>query len=112
VVAACGGKSSTSPGGSGGSDFDITIGSGTKPTYAWSGGAAYSVSVVRVSAPTTLVWGIANLAKTLASPVTHGTVPSGSIQSAEVESTLTAGIKYRVSVTRADEKTGYKEFTP
>lgn len=111
LLSGCG---STSPSNSSndGSQFDITISAGTRPTYTWSGGLGFSVSVVRVSAPGTIVWGIANTSQTIASPVTHGTVPSGSIASATTELTLTAGVAYRVSITRADTKTGFKEFTP
>lgn len=112
VLAGCG---STSPSNDSndGSQFDITIGSGTKPTYTWAGGLGFSVSVVRVSAPGTIVWGIASPSlMNIASPVTHGTVPGGSIASSTTETTLTAGVQYRVAITRADQKTGFKEFTP
>jgi hypothetical protein len=113
LLAGCG-SDSTGPsnGNNDGSAFDITIGSGTRPTYSWPGGLGFSVSVVRVSAPGTIVWGIANTAMTIQSPVTHGTVPVGSLQSANTENPLTAGVTYRVAITRADQKTGFKEFTP
>ncbi len=111
AVAACGGDS-TGPSGANG-DFEVTVGSGTKPVYAWNGGTAFSVSVVRITAPGTIVWGIANTAMSIASPVTHGTVSgSGTVASANVEPTLTAGVRYRVSITRQDQKTGFTEFTP
>lgn len=112
AIAACGGDSTGPSGNNDGSQFDITIGSGTRPTYTWGGGTGFSVSVMRVSAPGTIVWGIANTAMTIQSPVTHGTVPGGSLQSANTEPTLTAGVRYRVSITRNDQKTGFKEFTP
>jgi hypothetical protein len=111
AVAACG-DDGTGPDGSGGSEFDITISSGTKPTYTWPGGNAFSVSVVRVSAPGTIVWGMANPAMTITSPVTHGTVSGGGLVTASTEPTLTAGVNYRVSITRADQKTGFKSFMP
>ena len=112
-LTACG-SDSTGPsnGNNDGSQFDVTIGSGTRPTYTWSGGTAFSVSIVRVSAPGTIVWGIASPAMTIPAPVTHGTVPVGALQSANVEPALTAGVRYRVSITRNDQKTGFKEFTP
>ena len=111
MLAGCG--SSTDPGSSSdGSQFDVAIGSGTKPTYTWSGGLGFSVSVVRVSAPGTIVWGIASPSlMNIASPVTHGSA-SGATVTSSTETTLTAGTKYRVSVTRADQKTGFKDFTP
>jgi hypothetical protein len=111
AVAGCGGDS-TGPEGGDGSAFDISVGSGRNPTYTWSGGTAFSVSVVRVSAPGTIVWGVANPAMTIPSPVTHGVTPGGAVVSANTEGTLTTGVKYRVSITRQDQKTGFKEFTP
>jgi hypothetical protein len=111
ALAACG-DDGTGPDGTGGSEFDITVGGGTKPTYTWSGGNAFSVSVVRVSAPGTIVWGMANPAMTITSPVTHGTVSGGGIVTASTEATLTAGVQYRIAITRADQKTGFKSFTP
>ncbi len=112
-MASCG-SDSTSPddGGSGGSAFDIQISSGGTPTYTWPGGLGYSVSIVRTSAPGTIVWGVAHLAQALPSPVTHGVVPGGAVQTINTEPRLTAGVRYRVAITRADTKTGYKEFTP
>lgn len=111
TVAACG--DSPSDADNTGSQFDITIGTGTKPTYTWTGGTAQNVSVVRVSAPGTIVWGVASTAMTIPSPVTHGTTPGGgALVTASTEATLTAGTKYRVSVVRNDTKNGFKEFTP
>ena|SRR5688572_27784831 len=111
TVAACG-DDGTGPDGEGGSEFDITISGGTKPTYTWPGGPAFSVSVVRVSAPGTIVWGMATPAMTIPSPVTHGNVSGGGLVTASTETTLTAGVNYRVAITRADQKTGFKSFTP
>lgn len=113
VTSACGSDSSTGNSNNDESQFDITIGAGRNPTYSWSGGLAFSVSVVRVSAPGTIVWGIANTSQTIASPVTHGTNPGGgSLVTQSTEPTLTSGVAYRVAITRADQKTGFKEFTP
>ena len=113
VLSACGGDTSgPSNGNNDGSAFDITISSGTKPTYTWAGGTGFSVSVVRVSAPGTIVWGIATPAKTIPSPVTNGVVPTGALETSAAEKTLTAGVKYRVAITRNDDKVGFKEFTP
>jgi hypothetical protein len=110
ILSGCG-SDSTGPSSTATGDFDITISSGTKPTYSWAGSTgAHSVSVVRVSAPTTIVWGIA--LGTITSPVTHGTIPANSFPTMVTETTLTAGVAYRVSITLTDQKTGYKEFTP
>lgn len=112
LFTACGSGDGVSNPSNDGSAFDITISGGRNPTYSWSGGTAFSVSVVRVSAPGTIVWGIANPAMTIASPVTQGTVPGGAIASSTAEPTLTTGVAYRVAITRNDQKTGFKEFTP
>jgi hypothetical protein len=113
LAAGCG-SDSTGPSSSATGDFDITISSGTKPTYSWPGGTAFSISVVRVSSPGSIVWGVANTSMIIPSPVTHGTVPSaqGTVASSTLETTLTAGVAYRIAITRNDQKTGYKEFTP
>lgn len=112
TLIACGDSEPAGPVGQNG-DFNITISSGTQPTYTWpANGAGFSVSVVRTSAPTTIVWGIANPARTLNSPVTHGAVPQGALESAATEKVLTAGVQYRVAITNGDGKTSWKEFTP
>lgn len=112
MLLGCGGDSA-GPSGNGGSEFDITISGGTRPTYTWPGNPAFSVSVVRVSAPGTIVWGLANpTAMSIGSPVTHGAAVGGAVVTANTEATLTAGVRYRVAITRSDTKTGFKEFTP
>ena len=93
-------------------DFAVTVSSGTTPQYSWSGGGAFSVSVVRTAAPGTIVWGVADpINKNLPSPVTHGNRGAG-VESATTEKVLTAGVEYRVSVTMANGKTGWKSFKP
>lgn len=112
LVAGCS-SDATSPGEQGdGSAFDIAISGGVTPTYTWPGGTAHSVSVVRVSAPTTIVWGVAHPQQALPSPVTHGVVSRGALPTMTTEARLTAGVRYRVSITRQDTRTGWKEFTP
>ncbi len=115
AVVGCGGDSGTNSTTNG--DFSITVGSGTRPTYTWSAGDAFSLSVVRTAAPTTIVWGLATMgnAENIASPVNHGTIgsmTSGTVNTATTEQALTAGVEYRVTVTRLDGKTGWTEFTP
>ncbi|MGZ8376652.1 MAG: hypothetical protein ACXWZS_13995 [Gemmatirosa sp.] len=112
LVAGCS-SDATSPDGQGdGSAFDITISNGVTPTYTWPGGPAHSVSIMRVSAPTTIVWGVAHPQQALPSPVTHGTTSNGALTTMATEARLTAGVRYRVSITRQDTRTGWKEFTP
>jgi len=97
--------------------IQITVGSGTTPQYSWTGGNVMSISVARQSDPTTVVWGAANpTSDGIASPVTHGTLPAGTVPTSVLpnpETTLTAGVAYRVSVARiSGTATGYKDFTP
>lgn len=112
LLAACSSDDATGPAEGGGNDVDITVSSGTAPTYSWAGGTAHSVSVTRVSAPTVIVWGVVHLQQALPSPVVHGVVSNGAIATMTTETRLTAGVRYRVSITRQDTKTGWKEFTP
>ncbi|MFQ5709011.1 MAG: hypothetical protein ACE5HO_16255 [bacterium] len=97
------------------SQFSITVEvNGTKATYSWSAGKAFSVTVVRTSDPTTIVWGVATPGQdNIASPVTHGDVPTGALETATTEGELTKGVEYRVSVAVIDgNKVGFKDFTP
>ena len=106
-------KDSSGPEAKSGNDFEITVSAGTRPTYTWPGGAAHSISVMRTSAPGTIVWGVAQPVLTvLTSPFLHGSVPAGALETVDDERTLTAGVSYRVSVTRQDQKQSYKDFTP
>lgn len=105
----------TNPG-TGSNAIAITVGTGTSPQYSWSGGNVYSISIVRTSNPNTIVWGLASPGQNaIASPVKHGTgasMTSMIIETGTAERVLTAGVQYRVSVTRLDGTTGWKEFTP
>lgn len=108
-------EGTTNPGtGGGGSSFTVTVGAGLNPQYSWTVGNAFSLSVVRTAAPTVIVWGLATPgANNIASAVTHGTVPAGAVQTSfsSTETTLSAGVSYRVSVSRLDGSTGYTDFT-
>ncbi len=107
------GGNNTGGGGTGGT-IAITVGSGLNPSYTWGGGNVYSVSVVRQSNPATIVWGAATPgANGIASPVTHGTIPSGAVPTSvsNTENTLSAGVAYRVTVTRLDGSFGYTDFS-
>ncbi|MEJ5261862.1 MAG: hypothetical protein WHT45_04215 [Ignavibacterium sp.] len=102
--------------GSGGNAISITVSAGTTPQYSWSGGNVYSISIVRTSNPGTIVWGLASPGQNaITSPVTHGTgaslVPLIT-ETATTERTLTSGVQYRVTISRLDGTTGWKEFTP
>lgn len=111
VLAACT-NDVAGPGQSGG-DFDIGVSSGTHPSYSWSAGPAFTVDVVRTSNPSVVVWRIADpINSNIQSPVTHGTKPSGAIETTSSERTLSAGVRYRVTVTLKDGGQAYREFTP
>ncbi len=95
-----------------GGDFEIKISSGIQPTYTWSVGDAFSLSVVRTEEPVKIVWGIATPGRDgIASGVTHGTVPSSAFPSSEIEKKLESGVSYRVSVSQISGKIGWTDFT-
>jgi hypothetical protein len=98
----------------GDSDFAVHASGGTTPVFTWDGGAAHSVAVVLASNPADIKWAAAFVGTTdgIASGVTYGEVPDGSVQ-AVAPAALQAGVTYRVSVARADGTTvGWVEFTP
>ena len=64
--------------------FIVVVGPGAEPRFSWTGGQAYSVSVVRTSDPTTVIWGIATPDRDgISSGVTHGTVQQGVVPTAQ-----------------------------
>jgi hypothetical protein len=96
------------------SAFDVFASAGLTPTFTWEGGGAHSVSIVRADNPANIQWSVAFLGLTdgIASGVTYGEVPGGSVQ-AVAPVALQAGVEYRVSVARsADNTVGWVEFTP
>lgn len=118
TLASCTDDLFTGPGSSGG-DFSISVGSGTTPQYSWSAGEAFSIDVVRTSNQTQVVWRITDPTQPrIGSPVRHGTVPSGAIESGSgpggtaIERVLTPGIQYRVTITLANQQTAFQDFTP
>lgn len=112
LLTACTDDLLSGPGNLGG-DFDIGAGSGTQPAYSWSAGPAFTVVVVRTADPTVVVWRIADPDNSdIRSPVTHGVVPGGALETSVRERTLTRGVNYRVTITLADGRSGYREFTP
>lgn len=104
-------------GGSGGSpSITISVSGGTTPQYTWSDGDVFSLSVVRTSDPTTIVWGLATPGSDgVVSGATHGTTPTGVVPTVlpgDEEPTLTPGVEYRVSASRTDSTFGFTDFTP
>ena len=100
-------------GGGGEGGITITVGTGTTPTYSWDGGPVMALTVNYTSDPENPVWGIVTPNEDgIESPVTHGTVPDGAIETFSEELELVAGEEYEVSVFRTDETWGYAVFTP
>lgn len=66
------------------------------------------------SDPAVPVWGIAAPGTdNISSPATHGATPTGAIQTFAVETTLTSGVQYRVTVAKiAGSDFGFTDFTP
>jgi len=99
-------------GGSGG-DFSISIDAGISPLYSWGAGPAFSLDVVRTANQSIVVWRITNPnTRNITSPVRHGTVPTGALESVGTERTLTRGIEYRATITLADGRSAFRDFRP
>jgi hypothetical protein len=97
----------------GNGSFTVTVGSGTTPSYSWTGGAAFRVEVAPVANPFIPVWAVADPNnRNIASPVRHGTVPSGAVLLADEEPVLRAGVNYRVTVTLPNNERSSRDFRP
>jgi hypothetical protein len=99
-----------------GGDFAIDVGTGLQPLYSWGAGAAVSVEVARTT-NLLAVWHVASpQAQDITSPVRHGTVPAGAVELhdlADAETTLTAGVQYRITITLVNgAQTAFLIFTP
>ena len=120
LAGACGDDDPTGGGGGGGGTggtITVTVTSGTAPAYSWTGGDVFTVSVTRTADPTVIVWGVVTPGGDgIASAVTHGMVPSGTVQVSmppALEMTLTAGVDYTVNVVRENPVGfGFIQFTP
>jgi len=97
-----------------GGDFSIDVGSGTTPLYSWSAGGAFSIDVVRTSNQAQVVWRITDAIepRNIASPVRHGTVPSGAVESSALERVLTPGVQYRVTIKLDNGMSAFQDFRP
>ncbi len=90
----------------------IQVGTGTKPTYSWQVGNISQLFVVRVDDPLNPVWGVNSIGATdiIASPITHGQdITDPNLQTiSTTETTLTAGVEYRVTITTQG---GFKQYS-
>jgi hypothetical protein len=112
AAAACG-ESGESPTQSGGDTVVVAASAGTTPTYSWNGPFAVSINVARAGAPSVAVWGISSpINRNIASGAQQGVVPPGASETATTERTLSAGVRYRVTVALADGTSGSVDFTP
>lgn len=98
--------------GSGG-DFAISVSGGTRPNYSWTAGPAFEIAVARTSNLSVVVWRVADVNdQAIASPVRHGVVPAGAIETVASERVLSPGVQYRVSIRLADGSSAYRDFIP
>ncbi|MDF1561889.1 MAG: hypothetical protein P1V51_02525 [Deltaproteobacteria bacterium] len=96
---------------------EITVGSGTTPTYTWDSGPVRQLTVIRGTLESgTTIWAIGASGDEIASPVTHGTVPSGATELTQAytgspEPVLTAGADYQVWLERGEGERVFVDFT-
>ncbi|MGA9116450.1 MAG: hypothetical protein WB626_06725 [Bacteroidota bacterium] len=95
----------------GGGAIQITVGSGTTPSYSWTGGGVVQLHVINTTNGS-FAWWITCPSHCIQSPVTHGTVPSGVAEYLRNEPVLTPGVQYQVVVSRNDGSVGNRLFTP
>ena len=102
-------------------DFTVTVtfpsGSNLTPVYSWDAGNAASLRVISTAAFAEVAWLIitensaGDPVNNIASPVTHGTTPTGATVSAANELVLTPSASYQVTVAKANGDAGFVEFT-
>src|SRR3569623_1235702 len=73
-----------------------------QPSYLWNIGTIAALDVVRITNPSSPVWGFSvdGGADLVPSPVTHGTFPVNGVSIASSEPVLTAGVQNRVHIRR------------
>lgn len=95
-----------------GGAFEISVGSGTQPTYSWAGGPALSVTVFEAG-ETFPIWGVSSpTQRNIGSPYRHGSQPAGSSVVFDDQPTLTPGVRYRVEIVLANDQEAFREFRP
>ena len=122
AAAALGCSNDTIPGpGPKAPDFTVTVtfpsGSNLTPVYSWGAGNAASLRVIPTAAFSDIAWqivtenGAGDPVNNIASPVTHGTTPTGATVSVANELVLTPSTNYQVTVAKANGEAGFVEFT-
>ncbi len=92
----------------------------SRPIYTWSDGStdisattAMQLRVARTSNLNTIIWAVSSLdpsQNAVQSPIQHDTTQAGTTPTGS-EIDLSTNITYRVTVTKADNTSGYREFT-
>jgi hypothetical protein len=95
----------------GGSSLTITVGSGTTPSYSWSGGRARSLTVQSPSGE--LFWQVEALSfqEGFASPAQHGVTPVGA-RAVTAARALQPGVVHTATIVGVDGTQGLRTFTP
>jgi hypothetical protein len=113
LTAACGGGGGglvQLQSGAGGAS-QLTVGSGTTPTYSWTGGAARSLVVQSGSGEVFFQLEALDLNSGFTGPVAHGATPTGS-RIVTAGRTLTPGAVHTATVTTVGGTTATRTFTP
>jgi hypothetical protein len=99
--------------GSGGA-IRVQAGKGTVPPYSWEGGGIVGLQVFRNTGVLTPVWAVVATTDSdiIISPVTHGSIPPGAVESVALEKSLSAGASYRIMVFRTNGESGFRDFVP
>jgi hypothetical protein len=95
----------------GGASITVSVGTGTTPSYSWSGGRARSLTVQSTSGE--VFWQIEaiNLQGGFASPVQHASAPAGA-RVVVAPRTLQPGVVHTATVVGVDGTPGARTFTP
>jgi hypothetical protein len=95
----------------GGSGLVVVVGSGTTPSYAWSGGRARSLTVQASSGE--VFWQVEalDLQQGFSSPAQHGITPVGA-REVTPSRPLQPGVVFTATVVGVDGTQGFRTFTP
>jgi hypothetical protein len=119
LIFGCGGSQDNSSGGS--ILVEVSKGNPTsRPIYVWfdstntNPGTAVKITVARTSDLSKIVWGIVSNQPTqesITSPWTQGDVSANVSTISVLEVDLTPGVTYRITVFKADNTSGFVEYT-